>query len=132
MALNIPQASEQAQAGSAPAAGAEVAGAAKRIEGRSPWRLATQRLLHDKASMISLSVIGFIVLLAIFAPVVAAIIGHGPNQQFPAPIGVNASGQPLGPSSRFLFGTDTLTAGTSWSGSSTAPGSRSSSACWPR
>ena len=106
MALNIPQASEQAAAGSVAAPGTEAEGAAKRIEGRSPWRLATHRLLHDKASMISLSLISFIVLLAIFAPVVAAIIGHGPNEQFPAPIGVNASGQPLGPSSRFLFGTD--------------------------
>lgn len=108
MALNIPQASEQAIAGSTPAPGNEVVGAAKKIEGRSPWRLAMQRLLHDKASMISLSVIAFIVLVAVFAPVVAAITGHGSNQQFPAPIGVNASGQPLGPSSHFLFGTDTL------------------------
>jgi len=108
MALNIPQASEQALAGSAPGPDAEVAPAAKKIEGRSPWRLATQRLLHDKASMISLSVIVFIVLVAIFAPVVAAIVGHGANQQFPAPIGVDASGQPLGPSSRFLLGTDPL------------------------
>ena len=101
MALNIPEASEQAHAGSAAAAGTEVEGAAKKIEGRSPWRLAMQRLLHDKASMISLGVIGFIILVAIFAPVVAAIVGHGPNQQFPAPIGVNANGQPRGPSSRF-------------------------------
>ena len=78
------------------------------IEGRSPWRLATQRLLHDRASMISLGVIIFIVLVAIFAPVVAAIIGHGPNQQFPAPIGVNASGPAAGAVQPFLLGTDTL------------------------
>jgi peptide/nickel transport system permease protein len=108
MALNIPQASAQALAGSAPGPDAEIAPAAKKIEGRSPWRLATQRLLHDKASMISLSVIVLIVLVAIFAPVVAAIVGHGANEQFPAPIGVDASGQPLGPSSRFLLGTDPL------------------------
>jgi peptide/nickel transport system permease protein len=108
MALNIPQASEQALAGSAPGPDAEIAPAAKKIEGRSPWRLATQRLLHDKASMISLTVIVLIVLVAIFAPVVAAIVGHGANQQFPAPIGVDVSGQPLGPSSRFLLGTDPL------------------------
>ncbi len=63
MALNIPQASEQALAGSAPGPDAEIAPAAKKIEGRSPWRLATQRLLHDKASMISLSVIVLIVLV---------------------------------------------------------------------
>src|SRR5258707_949264 len=108
MALNIPQASEQALAGSAPGPGAELAVVAKKIEGRSPWRLATQRLVHDKASMISLGVIVFIVLVALCAPVVAAIIGHGPNQQFYAPVGLNASGQPLGPSSHFLLGTDTL------------------------
>ncbi len=108
MALNIPQASEQVPAGPASAPETEAPPAAKKIEGRSPWRLATQRLLHDKASMISLGVIALIVLVAIFAPVVSAIVGHGPNQQFPAPIGVDASGQPLGPSSRFLFGTDPL------------------------
>jgi ABC-type dipeptide/oligopeptide/nickel transport system permease subunit len=108
MALNIPQASEEAHAGSAPEPGADLAVVAKKIEGRSPWRLAMQRLLHDKASMISLSVIVFIILVAIFAPVVAAIVGHGPNQQFYAPIGLNANGQPLGPSSHFLLGTDTL------------------------
>jgi ABC-type dipeptide/oligopeptide/nickel transport system permease subunit len=87
---------------------AELDVAARKIEGRSPWRLAMQRLLHDKASMISLGVIGFIVLVAIFAPVVAAITGHGPNQQFTAPVGLTVDGQPLGPSSHFLLGTDTL------------------------
>jgi peptide/nickel transport system permease protein len=81
---------------------------ARKIEGRSPWRLAMQRLLHDRASMISLGVIGFIVLVAIFAPVVAAITGHGPNQQFTAPVGLTVDGQPLGPSSHFWLGTDTL------------------------
>ena len=68
MALNIPQASEQALAGSVPGPGTEIGENAKKIEGRSPWRLATQRLLHDKASMISLGVIVFIILIAIFAP----------------------------------------------------------------
>ena len=108
MALNIPQASGQALAGSTPEPGADLAVVAKKIEGRSPWRLAMQRLLHDKASMISLGVIVFIVLIAIFAPVVAAITGHGPDQQFYAPIGLNANGQPLAPSSHFWMGTDTL------------------------
>ena len=104
MALNIPQASEQAAAGSAPPPGTEIGETAKKIEGRSPWRLAMHRLLHDKASMISLAVIIFIILVAIFAPVVAAITGHGPNQQFYAPVGLNDSGQPLAPSSQLLAG----------------------------
>jgi ABC-type dipeptide/oligopeptide/nickel transport system permease subunit len=84
------------------------AAAARKIEGRSPWRLALQRLAHDKASMISLAVIAVIVLVAIFAPVIAAITGHGADQQFYAPIGLTPDGQPLGPSSHFLLGTDTL------------------------
>ena len=58
--------------------------------------------------MISVAVIVLIILMAIFAPVIAAIIGHGPNEQFPAPIGVNAQGQPVGPSTTFWLGTDTL------------------------
>jgi ABC-type dipeptide/oligopeptide/nickel transport system permease subunit len=106
MTFNIQESADPGTSGADP--GADLAVVAKKIEGRSPWRLATHRLLHDKASMISLGVIGFIILVAIFAPVVAAITGHGPNQQFPAPIGVNASGQPLAPSRHFLLGTDTL------------------------
>jgi peptide/nickel transport system permease protein len=91
-----------------PAPAAPEAAAARKIEGRSPWRLALQRLAHDKASMISLGVIAVIALIAIFAPVIAAITGHGPDQQFYAPIGLTPDGQPLGPSSHFLLGTDTL------------------------
>ena len=83
-----------------------------------------QRLLHDKASMISLGVIIFIVLVAIFAPVVAAITGHGPNQQFYAPVGLNDSGQPLGPVQPVPGSAPTPWAVTSWSGSPTVPGSR--------
>jgi ABC-type dipeptide/oligopeptide/nickel transport system permease subunit len=101
---------ESAEAGTAVAEplGTELDVAARKIEGRSPWRLAMQRLLHDRASMISLGVIGLIILVAIFAPVVAAITGHGPNQQFTAPVGLTVDGQPLGPSSHFWLGTDTL------------------------
>jgi peptide/nickel transport system permease protein len=90
-----------------PPAGAADAPATKKIEGRSPWRLGMERLVRDRASMISLGVIVIIVLVAIFAPVIAAIVGHGPNQQFNA-IGLTAIGQPKGPSSTFLLGTDDL------------------------
>jgi peptide/nickel transport system permease protein len=83
--------------------------AAQKIEGKSPWRLAIQRLRHDRAAMISLAVIIIIVLVAIFAPVIALITGHGVYQQFrgPAPpIGLTLTGQPVGPSSAFWLGTD--------------------------
>jgi peptide/nickel transport system permease protein len=82
--------------------------AAAKIEGKSPWRLGIERLRRDRAAMISLGIIVAIVLIAIFAPVIAAIVGHGPNQQFTAPIGQTAEGQPVGPSSTFWFGTDTV------------------------
>jgi len=83
--------------------------AAKIIEGRSPWVLAWRRLRRDRAAMISLVVIGLIVAMAVFAPVIAAILGHGVYQQFRGPnppIGLTATGQPIGPNSTFLLGTD--------------------------
>jgi ABC-type dipeptide/oligopeptide/nickel transport system permease subunit len=81
--------------------------AAKKIEGRSPWHLGMQRLAHDKAAMISVGIIVLIVLMAIFAPVLATITGHGVDQQFTT-TGLNPQGQPVGPNSTFLLGTDTL------------------------
>jgi ABC-type dipeptide/oligopeptide/nickel transport system permease subunit len=91
-----------------PAAPVAEGEAAAKIEGKSPWRLGIERLRRDRAAMISLGIIVAIVLMAIFAPVIAAIVGHGPNQQFTAPIGQTAEGQPVGPSSTFWFGTDTV------------------------
>jgi ABC-type dipeptide/oligopeptide/nickel transport system permease subunit len=79
--------------------------AGQKIEGRSPWRLAYERLRRDRAAKIAFGTIMLIVLLAIFAPVFASITGHGPNQQF-INIGENANGGPVPPSSTFWFGTD--------------------------
>jgi ABC-type dipeptide/oligopeptide/nickel transport system permease subunit len=79
--------------------------AAKKIEGRSPWRLAYERLRTDRAAKVALGTIFVIVLLAIFAPVFASLVGHGPNQQF-IDIGENANGGPVAPNGTFWFGTD--------------------------
>src|SRR5260370_42268300 len=79
--------------------------AAKKSEGRSPWRLARSRLRRDRAAMLSLGVIGIIVLVAIFAPVFAAITGHGVYEQFRT-TGLNPEGQAVGPGGAFLMGTD--------------------------
>jgi peptide/nickel transport system permease protein len=108
MAYNV-QAAEVDALGGATLAPVAQGEAAKKIEGRSPWVLAWQRLRHDRAAMISLAVIILIVLTAIFAPVLAAITGHGVYQQFRGPqppIGLSPTGQPVGPSSAFLLGTD--------------------------
>ena len=77
----------------------------KAIEGRSPWRLSYERLRHDRAAMISVGVLVFIALLAIFAPLVAAVTGHGVNQQFRT-AGLTPEGLPKGPTHVFWFGTD--------------------------
>jgi ABC-type dipeptide/oligopeptide/nickel transport system permease subunit len=79
--------------------------AAKKIEGRNPWRLAYERLRADRVAKIAFAVIVVIVVLAIIAPVFAAITHHGPNQQF-INAGENANGGPVGPSGMFWLGTD--------------------------
>ena len=88
-----------------PVAPTSVEVAARKIEGRSPWRLAMERLRRDRAAMISLGIIVFIVGVAAFAPVVSSIIGHGPNQQFRT-TGLSPAGQPVGPNGTFIMGTD--------------------------
>ena len=77
----------------------------KLIQGRSPFQLAWERLRKDKAAIVSLAVIGVIILMALFAPVIASAVGHGPNQQF-VDTGENASGGPVPPGSTFWLGTD--------------------------
>jgi peptide/nickel transport system permease protein len=81
------------------------AAVSRKIEGRSPWRLAYERLRSDRAAKIALGTILVIVLLAILAPVFAKIVGHGPNQQF-IDIGQNANGGPVPPNGTFWLGTD--------------------------
>ena len=79
--------------------------AAKKIEGRNPWRLAYERLRADRAAKVAFTVIAVVVLLAVLAPVFAAITHHGPNQQF-VNTGENADGGPVPPSGMFWLGTD--------------------------
>jgi peptide/nickel transport system permease protein len=80
---------------------------AAKIEGRSPWVLAWQRLRRDRVAMISLVVIVLIALMAIFAPVFMHVTGHPPNQQFLRQ-GTTPEGLPLGPTGKFWLGTDNL------------------------
>ena len=50
------------------------------IQGRSQWQLTWRRLLHDRMAIASMIVIGIRVLIAVFAPVIASLVGHGPEQ----------------------------------------------------
>ena len=88
-------------------AGAPVeAGAPVAVVGRSPSRIALSRLVHDRSAIVSGSVIVLIALVAICAAI-AALTGHGVNDQFPT-TGLTPEGLPRPPSSTFLLGTDDL------------------------
>ncbi|MFZ0665661.1 MAG: ABC transporter permease [Acidimicrobiales bacterium] len=77
------------------------------IQGRTPLQLAWRRLRRDKVSMISLGFVIFLCLVAIFAPLLTALIGHGPNIQY-SNTGLTIFDHPVGPSKLFLLGTDDL------------------------
>lgn len=77
------------------------------IQGRSPWRLAWERLRKDRVALGSAIVIVLMVLFAIFAGVISDLIGHPPLQQY-HDIGQTPAGLPKPPSSEFWFGTDGL------------------------
>ena len=78
-----------------------------RIQGRGPVQLTWERLRCDRAAMVSLVVIVLIALVALGAPLLAALVGHGPNDQY-RDIGLTPEGLPKGPSGTFLLGTDDL------------------------
>ncbi|MGH9046088.1 MAG: hypothetical protein ACRDVW_02115, partial [Acidimicrobiales bacterium] len=74
--------------------------------GRTPWRLAWSRLRRDRIAMISLGFIILLFLVAIFAPLLTALIGHGPDAQYTTK-GLSLSGIPVGPGHNgFFLGTD--------------------------
>jgi ABC-type dipeptide/oligopeptide/nickel transport system permease subunit len=77
------------------------------ISGRSPWQLSLARLRRDRMARITLSVIVLIILLAIGAPLIAALTGHPPNLQYRT-TGLTPEGLPRPPSRTFWLGTDDL------------------------
>lgn len=79
----------------------------KAVEGRTPLQLAWRRLRKDKVSMVSLAFVIFLCLVAIFAPLLTALISHPPNQQY-TNTGLSLFDHPVGPSKLFLLGTDDL------------------------
>ncbi|HXN05139.1 MAG TPA: ABC transporter permease [Candidatus Acidoferrum sp.] len=90
-----------------PVAGEPEGEAAKEIQGRSPMQLAWARLRRDRVAIGSFVVIILITLVAILAPVIARLAGHGPGDQYPF-TALNSYGLPVGPSRAFLFGADDL------------------------
>jgi peptide/nickel transport system permease protein len=77
------------------------------VAGRGPLELAWARLRRDPVAIVSAAVILVLVVLAVAAPLVASVTGHGPAEQF-RETGLTPDGLPVPPSSRFWFGTDSL------------------------
>jgi peptide/nickel transport system permease protein len=76
------------------------------IEGRSPRQIFWSRFKQDKAALGSLVFLVVLVLLAIFAGLIAKhIVGHGPNELFQTET-LDEFGLPTGPSSDFWMGAD--------------------------
>jgi peptide/nickel transport system permease protein/oligopeptide transport system permease protein len=51
-----------------------------RIEGRSLWRISWTRLKRDKVAMAGAVIIGLLILMAIFAPLIVKLLGDPPNE----------------------------------------------------
>jgi peptide/nickel transport system permease protein len=77
------------------------------IAGRTPLQLAWRRLKKDRLAIVSMVFIVVLIIIALAAPLLTALIGHGPNVQY-NDTGLNTFGQPTGPGSHFLLGTDEL------------------------
>ena len=66
---------------------------------RSPRAIAYARLRRDRAAMVALTLAaGLVIACFVGAPVLARILGHGPNDPFPYAVDVNL--RPVGPLSR--------------------------------
>jgi peptide/nickel transport system permease protein len=78
------------------------------IVGKTPRQLFWERFKKDKAAIAGLVVILLLLLLAIFAGVIAKYVaGHGPNELFQREM-TDIFGLPKGPNADFWFGADTV------------------------
>ena len=73
------------------------------IEHRSTWQDVWQRFRRDKFAVVGAVLILLLIAMAVFAPWIAP---HDPTMQYED--GITMQGQPVGPSAKFLLGTDPL------------------------
>ncbi|HEX8004021.1 MAG TPA: ABC transporter permease [Mycobacteriales bacterium] len=88
-------------------------GAPQRIEGRTPLQLAWARLKRDRVAMAAAITIVLLVLVAIFAPLLAKLLAHGRGPDFGPRFqdrtnGIDLGGIPQGPSGVAFLGYDAL------------------------
>ena len=77
------------------------------VEGRSPWRLAWDRLRRDRVAVACAAFILLLALVAILADPISKLVGYGPTQQDRTG-GITPDGLPMPPSPHHLLGTDNL------------------------
>ncbi len=82
-------------------------GGGVKIEGRTPAQLAWIRLKQDRVAMAAATVIVLLVLMAIFAPLLAKLIGVGPGVQ-DRDNGLTPDGIPIGPNKDAWLGYDAI------------------------
>jgi peptide/nickel transport system permease protein len=75
------------------------------IVGRSPWQLFWVRFRQDRFAIAGAGFVLVLVLVALFAPAIAALVGHGPNDLYQRET-TDVFGIPEGPQSGFWFGAD--------------------------
>ncbi|WP_202512428.1 ABC transporter permease [Streptomyces sp. SID3343] len=77
------------------------------VKARGSLAIGVRRLRRDRAFLTAATVVVVIVVLALAAPLIAALTGHGPNEQFNE-TGLSEDGIPVGPNAEFWLGTDQL------------------------
>ncbi|GAA2323685.1 ABC transporter permease [Streptomyces kunmingensis] len=88
---------------------AAASGAGGKVEGRSLKQIAWNRLKRDKVALTGGIVVVFLVLVAVFAPLIVSLLGHPPNQFHQDkldPLTNLPSGSLGGVSGDFLFGVE--------------------------
>jgi peptide/nickel transport system permease protein len=77
----------------------------RQVVGRSPGELFWRRFRRDKVAITGIAFLVMMIILALSAPLFAALVGHGPNDVYLREA-TNELGLPLGPSGEFWFGAD--------------------------
>jgi peptide/nickel transport system permease protein len=78
---------------------------APEVKGLSPRQLFWARFKQDKAAVGGLIIVIVLIALALTAPLIAKIVGHGPNDLFQREM-TDSFGVPKGPNADFWFGAD--------------------------
>jgi peptide/nickel transport system permease protein len=75
------------------------------VAGKSPRQLFWARFKKDKAAFLGLGLVVILVILALAAPLISKLVGHGPNELFSREM-TDEFGLPKGPNGDFFFGAD--------------------------